>query len=77
MAAERYQDLRMCAIGLAQTAVSTIRYVPWLMALWRGPWRFYSAAPEFEVPVRRIQTAAIVPTEANGTLDAAGGRLSC
>ena len=56
----RSQDVRMCAIGMAQTAVSTVRYAPWVLALWRGPWRRSSATPELKAPIRSPQ--AIRPT---------------
>lgn len=51
----RSQDVRMCAIGMAQTAVSTMRYAPWVLALWRGPWRQYAATPELKAPIRSSQ----------------------
>lgn len=56
---QRLQDLRFGWFGLAQIAVSTIRYVPWIWALWRGPWEKYSATPEFKVPVHSVQSEAI------------------
>lgn len=56
---ERLQDLRFSGFGLAQVALSTVRYVPWIWALWRGPWEKYSATPEFKVPVHWVQSEAI------------------
>lgn len=55
----RMQDLRFCVFGLAQAAVSTIRCISWIWALWRGPWEKYSATPEFKVPMRSVQSEAV------------------
>lgn len=53
------QDLRFSVFGLAQVALSTVRYIPWIWALWRGPWEKYSTTPEFKVPVHWVQSEAI------------------
>lgn len=53
------QDLRFSWFGLLQVAVTTVRYVPWIWALWRGPWEKHSTTPELKVPVRSVQSEAI------------------
>jgi radical SAM superfamily enzyme YgiQ (UPF0313 family) len=69
----RYQDVRLCSIGLGQTIISTIRYAPWIVALWRGPWARYSTTPELKVPVtRRHSIKLFVPLEKDQAVQGRG-----
>ena len=38
-------DVRSRFFGLLQTAVTTVKMIPWIYALWRGPWQKWRGVP--------------------------------
>lgn len=54
------KDLRFRVYGFVQTLVTSWKMLPWIWALWRGPWKKYGAVPHSQIPIRVTQNPSLI-----------------